>query len=185
MSDEDEGKALGAAPEPQTPTDTAAKTAAETTPITAEELAALPPVSELTAASDLRPFLRIGVPAALKNAAMRRMWLLNPVIRDHADCAVDYAWDWNTPGGVPGSGGRLSADSTRRLMQAFNPAKEPDSQSPEASEAAEPEVLPEVPEAATAPAPESAKETLIQRETPRDDSADPPAQPRHGGARPR
>ena len=185
MSQEDGGKPLGAAPEPQTPTDTAAKTAAETTPITAEELAALPPVSELTAASDLRPFLRIGVPAALKNAAMRRMWLLNPVIRDHADCAVDYAWDWNTPGGVPGSGGRLSAESTRRLMQAFSPAKEPAGPPPEATAAAEPDALPEDPEAATAPAPESAKEPPAQRKISRDDSAATPARPRHGGARPR
>ncbi|MFN3953491.1 MAG: DUF3306 domain-containing protein [Pararhodobacter sp.] len=91
-----------------------------------DELAALPPIESLTEQSDLRPFLGPGVPASLRNAAMRRMWLLNPTIRDHADCAVDYAWDWNTPGGVPGSGGRLSAASAKRMLEALGaPQKAP------------------------------------------------------------
>lgn len=85
-------------------------------PISEQELAALPPVETLTAQSDLRAFLRPGVPPAVKNAAMRRMWLLTPAIRDHKDCAVDYAWDWNTPGGVPGNGGSMTAESVARML---------------------------------------------------------------------
>ena len=50
-----------------------------------------------TADSDLSAFLRKGVPAALKNAAMRQMWSLDPAIRDHVGPA-EYAWDFNTPG---------------------------------------------------------------------------------------
>lgn len=84
--------------------------------ITEEELAALPPVEELTPQSDLRPFLRPGVPEALKNAARRRMWSLTPAIRDHADPAVDYAWDWNTPGGVPGDGVAPLREVARRML---------------------------------------------------------------------
>ena len=32
------------------------------------------------------------------------MWALDPKIRDYVGEARDYAYDWNTPGGVPGSG---------------------------------------------------------------------------------
>jgi hypothetical protein len=68
-----------------------------------EELAALPKLEELTAESDVTGFLRPGVPAALRNAALRKMWLLDPAIRDFPGHARDYAWDWNAPEGVPGS----------------------------------------------------------------------------------
>jgi hypothetical protein len=44
------------------------------------------------------------VPQILRNAAMRRMWVLDPAIRDYVDPALDYAYDWNIPGGVPGNG---------------------------------------------------------------------------------
>ncbi|MFQ3622896.1 MAG: DUF3306 domain-containing protein, partial [Acetobacteraceae bacterium] len=64
------------------------------------DLELLPKLEEITAETDLGPFLRKGVPAALRNAALRRAWSLDPTIRDFIGPA-DYAWDWNTPGGVP------------------------------------------------------------------------------------
>lgn len=73
-------------------------------PLSEEELAALPRIEDLTEGSDIRPFLRFGVPRQLRNAALRRIWMLTPGIRDYRDPALDYAWDWNTPGGVPGDG---------------------------------------------------------------------------------
>jgi hypothetical protein len=72
--------------------------------ITPEELAALPSVEEITDPADFSQYLRKGVPAILRNAAMRRMWMLDPAIRDYVDPALDYAYDWNIPGGVPGNG---------------------------------------------------------------------------------
>ncbi len=72
--------------------------------ITPEELAALPPVEEITNPGDFSQYLRKGVPQILRNAAMRRMWLLDPAIRDYVDPALDYAYNWNIPGGVPGNG---------------------------------------------------------------------------------
>ncbi len=72
--------------------------------ISDEELALLPPVEEVTEPAALAGYLRKGVPLAMRNAAMRRMWVLDPAIRDFVDVALDYAYDWNTPGGVPGSG---------------------------------------------------------------------------------
>lgn len=64
-------------------------------------LASLPPIEALTAESDLSVFLRKGVPEMLRNAALRRVWSLDPTIRDFIGPA-DYAWDWNVPGGAPG-----------------------------------------------------------------------------------
>lgn len=86
-----------------------------------EELAALPSIDSITSETDLRQFLRKGVPNALKNAAMRKMWLLDPAIRNHADLAVDYAWDWNVPGGVPGHGGLMSGESVARMLDKVLP----------------------------------------------------------------
>lgn len=71
--------------------------------LTPEELAALPKLDELTADSDITGFLRRGVPEALRNAALRKMWMLDPAIRDFVGPARDYSYDWNTPGGVPGN----------------------------------------------------------------------------------
>jgi hypothetical protein len=72
--------------------------------LTPEELAALPKLDELTADSDITGFLRRGVPEGLRNAALRKMWLLDPAIRDFVGPARDYSYDWNAPAGVPGNG---------------------------------------------------------------------------------
>ena len=67
------------------------------------DLSSLPSLDELTAETDITAFLRKGVPEHLRNAALRRSWALDPAIRNYVNPAVDYAFDWNTPGGVPGS----------------------------------------------------------------------------------
>jgi len=114
----------------------------EHAPITPEELAALPKIEDLVAGSDIRGFLRPGVPRALKNAALRRMWMLTPAIRDHADPAVDYAWDWNTPGGVPGDGVAPSperaAEMLRQLRERPAPPDETAKEGPETAPDPEP-----------------------------------------------
>lgn len=88
--------------------------------LTEEEVAALPDIETLTAESDVTCFLRKGVPAILRNAALRRMWMLDPAIRDFVGPARDYSYDWNLPGGVPGSGplepGAITAAMLRRIF---------------------------------------------------------------------
>lgn len=84
--------------------------------ITPEDLAALPPIDEITGATDLQPFLKRGVPETLRKAAMRKVWLSNALICDHDDPAVDYAWDWNAPETVPGAGGVLQGDKVSKMM---------------------------------------------------------------------
>jgi hypothetical protein len=87
--------------------------------ITPEELAALPPIEEITDAADFSQYLRKGVPAILRNAAMRRMWLLDPAIRDYVDPALDYAYNWNIPGGVPGNGALAAGFDAKGAAEKF------------------------------------------------------------------
>jgi hypothetical protein len=74
----------------------------------------LPSIDELTAESDLSAFLRKGVPEALKRAALRKVWSLDPAIRDYVGPS-EYAWDFNQPGAMAGFGpldvSRLAARS--------------------------------------------------------------------------
>ncbi|MEA2896422.1 MAG: hypothetical protein QOJ84_2037 [Bradyrhizobium sp.] len=67
------------------------------------DLASLPKLEDLTETTDITAFLRKGVPESLRNAALRKSWALDPAIRNYVNPALDYAYDWNTPGGVPGS----------------------------------------------------------------------------------
>ena len=81
-----EEPAPGEAPAPEQ-----APAAAREAELTPEELEALPPIEELTADSDFSLFLRKGVPEQLKKAALRRMWSLDPALRDYVGEARDYA----------------------------------------------------------------------------------------------
>jgi hypothetical protein len=63
--------------------------------------ATLPKIEELTAESDITAFLQKGVPEALKSLALRRMWSLDPAIRDFVEMAENQ-WNFNVPGGIPG-----------------------------------------------------------------------------------
>jgi hypothetical protein len=67
------------------------------------DLSSLPKLEDLTATTDITAFFRKGVPESLRNAALRKSWTLDPAIRNYVNPALDYAYDWNTPGGVPGS----------------------------------------------------------------------------------
>jgi hypothetical protein len=173
------GPARPAEPEP------AAEPAAEPAPLPTlsdDELAALPRIEDLTPDTDIRVFLRPGVPVALKNAAMRRMWLLTPAIRDHRDPAVDYAWDWNTPGGVPGDGCGPSPERAARMLRDLLDPPEP--------RVAEPAAAPDPAETAAPddrPPPDPAPEAVGGAERSRtvNDLPDPGLpRRRHGGALP-
>lgn len=82
------------------------------------DISSLPKLEELTGATDITAFLKKGVPEHLRNAALRKSWALDPAIRNYVNPALEYAYDWNTPGGVPG-GGELDAgvDVARLVSQ--------------------------------------------------------------------
>jgi hypothetical protein len=64
---------------------------------------------------DIAAWLKRNVPEAWKTAALRRLWVGDPAIRDFIGPA-DYAWDWNTPGGVPGVGPLRAMDDVAKLL---------------------------------------------------------------------
>lgn len=104
---------------PQAAQDPASE-AGEPTPDEPFDLSLLPDLEALTPETDLRLFLQKGVPDHVRNAALRKMWALDPAIRHSVGDALDYAWDWNAPGGVPG-GGELGAgyDAAKMVARIF------------------------------------------------------------------
>ncbi|MDO8398144.1 MAG: DUF3306 domain-containing protein [Bradyrhizobium sp.] len=92
------------------------------------DLSSLPKLEEMTGATDITGFLQKGVPEHLRNAALRKSWALDPAIRNYVNPALEYAYDWNTPGGVPGTS-EISAgmDVARMVLQIMGdgPAAEP------------------------------------------------------------
>lgn len=110
-------------PKPDAPTDEKGEPSGSPAPqgedATAEfDLSTLPKLEELTGSTDITAFLRKGVPEHLRNAALRKSWALDPAIRNYVSPALEYAYDWNAPGGVPG-GGELGAgvDVARLVSQ--------------------------------------------------------------------
>ncbi len=161
--------------------------------------ASLPPVESLTIESDFGQFLRPGVPTLLRNAALRRMWSLDPAIRDYIG-PVDYQWDFNTPGGLPfGFSNELVGDVSKLLAQAIGKIEElaPDDAPHDAPGQAQAEAEPPEPVPEASPVPEDPMPALVAQgsgedvskaETPPELLADldPPLVPRrrHGGALP-
>ncbi len=100
------------APAPEPPP--AETTASETEP--PFDLASLPKLEELTADTDMTVFFKKGVPESIRNAALRKSWALDPAIRNYVNPALDYAYDWNTPGGVPGAGELAPGTDVARMV---------------------------------------------------------------------
>lgn len=158
-----------------------------------EDIAALPRIEDLTAETDLAPFLRRGVPALLRAAALRRVWALDPAIRDFVGEARDYSYDWNVPGGVPGFGplsppddasaalGRMfSAPQASGWQDGPEPAVAPRPAAADIAEPASPACLHQASEPAAEPIQEGEQDRVEAPE------ARAEAQPRrkHGGAVP-
>src|SRR5712675_1558528 len=93
------------------------------------DLSRLPKLEDMTATTDITAFLRKGVPEHLRNAALRKSWALDPAIRNYVNPALEYAYDWNTPGGVPGNSeigaGMDVARLVSQIMGSGEPAAEP------------------------------------------------------------
>ena len=100
-------QASGEVPEDNAPEATLAEPGLPETEATelevAEVVEPLPRVEDLTAESDVAAFLKKGVPMALKHAALRKIWSLDPGIRDFVGPS-EYAWDFNKPGSMGGFG---------------------------------------------------------------------------------
>jgi len=78
--------------------------------------ASLPSLDSIAADSDLRAFLKPGVPPDLARAALRRAWSADPAIRDFVGL-VENGWDFNNPDAMPGFGPLSDADVANLLAQ--------------------------------------------------------------------
>jgi hypothetical protein len=115
-------EAEAANPEPEAP-------AIPEPPDLAEIIARLPPIEDITAATDIRAFLAPGVPTHLRLAALRRAWSADPAIRDFIGLAENQ-WDFNAPDGVPGFGSLLDPEQVRRLLAKVVGGDEPEAERP-------------------------------------------------------
>jgi hypothetical protein len=108
-------------------------------PDTKFDIASLPSLDSITAASDVRAFLSPGVPAELTRAALRRAWAADPAIRDFKGLA-ENDWDFTDPNAMAGFGDLPADFDVRKLVaQIFgesDEAKEPKAAEPEPAPAA-------------------------------------------------
>jgi hypothetical protein len=65
------------------------------------DIASLPSLESITAATDVRAFLAPGVPTELTRAALRRAWTADPAIRDFKGLA-ENDWDFTDPKAMAG-----------------------------------------------------------------------------------
>ena len=146
------------------------------------DLSSLPKLEELTPSTDITAFLRKGVPEHLRNAALRKSWALDPAIRNYVNPALDYAYDWNTPGGVPGSSEIGAGMDVARIVSQIMGSREPNTElggetrdpapQPETEPTPSPEPVPELPteamrlSAATVPEPQAGSAAGTEEVTP-------------------
>ena len=74
----------------------------------------LPSVDSIGADTDIRDFLRPGVPPDLTREALRRAWSSDPSIRDYIG-PVENGWDFNDPNTILGFG-TIKAEEVPRLL---------------------------------------------------------------------
>jgi hypothetical protein len=84
-------------------------------PEAAFDPASLPSLESITELTDIKAFLREGVPADLTRAALRRVWAADPSIRDFVGLA-ENAWDFTDPNAMPGFGPLEATEEVRRLI---------------------------------------------------------------------
>jgi len=72
-------------------------------PVPEFDVSSLPSIESIDAGTDITAFMRPGVPAALRHAALRRVWSADPAIRNFIGPNENY-WDVAGSEGVPGFG---------------------------------------------------------------------------------
>jgi uncharacterized protein DUF3306 len=94
-------------------------------PVPEFDVSTLPSIESIDAGTDITAFMRPGVPAALRHAALRRVWSTDPAIRNFVGPNENY-WDVAGPEGVPGFGDLdPNLDIKRLISEVFGePASE-------------------------------------------------------------
>jgi hypothetical protein len=86
------------------------------------DISKLPSIAEITAETDIKPFLAAGVPAHLTQAALRKLWVTDPKIRDFIEIAENQ-WDFNA-GNIPGFDYSLPENAKELVAQIFSKAND-------------------------------------------------------------
>lgn len=106
------------------------------TPDEAFDVSSLPAIDSITANTDIRDFLRAGVPADLTKAALRRAWSEDAAIRDFIGISENQ-WDFTDPTSIPGFGPLQATDNIQDLVaQAMGKLEDRLAQPAEVSQAA-------------------------------------------------
>lgn len=110
---------------PERPAPDVAKAPVEAAPKPEVDLASLPSLDSITAATDIRAFLGSGVPKELARAALRRAWSADPAIRDFKGLA-ENDWDFTDPTAMSGFGALPpGTDITKMLAKIFGEGERP------------------------------------------------------------
>lgn len=130
------------------------------------DLASLPSLDSITAATDVRAFLSPGVPKELTHAALRRAWLADPAIRNFKGLA-EYDWDFTDPNAMVGFGPLEPGYDIQKLVaQIFSDGEKAEAPDGEPKEPAGPQGAPATQEIAlqeeAAPATEVAQESPLE-----------------------
>jgi hypothetical protein len=162
-------------PQPEAPPEQAAvaQPEAEFDPAT------LPSIDSLTADSDFSVFLKKGVPSALRNAALRKLWVTEPSVVNY-QALVEYNWDFT----APGYGELLPTDDVAKIAKHIFSGF---SQEPKPEDAPTGEQPVESESQQTLPAPEEipvADAALAQPDAGPQPEEQPLPRRRHGGALP-
>ena len=78
------------------------------------DAASLPAMNSIGPGSDIRCISRSRRAADLTRAALRRVWLTDPAIRDFVGLS-ENSWDFNAPGAIPGFGS-IDAESVANMV---------------------------------------------------------------------
>jgi hypothetical protein len=91
------------------------------------DLSKLPSIESITAETDIRPFLTRGVPADLRQAALRRAWVADPHIRDFIGIAENQG-DFTAAGDMPGFDfSPPTGDIARMIAEIFGETRQAES----------------------------------------------------------
>jgi hypothetical protein len=90
------------------------------------DITSLPSLESITGETDIRPFFTVGVPASLREAALKRMWMVDPHVRKIVDLA-EYAWDFTVPGTTGFDLSPPTGDIKRMIADIFGDKPEDDS----------------------------------------------------------
>ena len=101
------------------------------------DLSKLPSLDSITAETDIRPFMAAGVPMSLRQAALRRVWVADPAIRDFIGIAENQ-WDFTPGGNAPGFDFSPPVGDVKRMVaEIFGGKREPEA--PESAADIEPD----------------------------------------------